>query len=27
VADHREQRTGRRERLASGIATLLRGGH
>ena len=27
VADHRELRTGRRERVASGIARLLRGGH
>ena len=27
VADHRELRTGRRERVASGIAKLLRGGH
>ncbi|MCY3948246.1 MAG: FAD-dependent oxidoreductase [Acidimicrobiaceae bacterium] len=27
VADHRELRTNRRERVASGIAKLLRGGH
>ena len=27
VADHRELRTDRRERVASGIAKLLRGGH
>ncbi|WP_419945782.1 NAD(P)/FAD-dependent oxidoreductase [Candidatus Poriferisodalis sp.] len=27
MADHREMRTGRRERMASGVAKLLRGGH